>query len=166
MKLNSLEDLFVQQLKDLYSAETQFSKALPKMEEAASSEDLKMAFREHIEQTQKQVERLERIGEMLNVKLTGHKCHAAEGLVEESEEIINNAKEDAVRDAGLVASAQRVEHYEISGYGTVCAYAEQLGHDEAKKLLEQTLEEESNTDEKLNQLAVNKLNPQAASIRA
>lgn len=166
MNLTSLDDLFVQQLKDLYSAETQFSKALPKMEEAASSEELKRAFREHVQQTQKQVERLERIGEMLNVKLTGHKCHAAEGLVQEGEEIIRNAKEDAVRDAGLIAAAQRVEHYEISGYGTVCAYAEELGHDEAKKLLEQTLEEESNTDEKLNRLAVNTINPRAASMRA
>lgn len=153
MKLSTLEDLFLHELKDLYSAETQLVKALPKMAKAATNEELKAAFEEHLEQTKEHVERLEEISETLGKKLTGHKCKAMEGLVEEGSEMISEDAEDAIRDMGLIGSAQRVEHYEMAGYGTAKALAQHLGHDEIVELLEQTLEEEKETDEKLTELA-------------
>jgi ferritin-like metal-binding protein YciE len=153
MKLNTIEDLFHQELKDLYSAETQLVAALPKMAKAATNEELKAAFEEHLEQTKGHVDRLKKIGEELEIKLTGHKCKAMEGLVEEGSDMISEDAEDAVRDAGLIGAAQRVEHYEIAGYGTARALANRLGLEDAAELLEETLEEEKETDGKLTALA-------------
>jgi ferritin-like metal-binding protein YciE len=153
MKLNTIEDLFHEELKDLYSAENQLVKALPKMAKAATNEELKAGFEEHLEQTKGHVERLEQIGKDLGIKLSGHKCKAMEGLVEEGSEMISEDAEDFVRDAGLIGAAQRVEHYEIAGYGTARALAKRLGHDDAADLLEETLEEEKETDVKLTTLA-------------
>lgn len=162
MKLKTLQDLFIHELKDLYSAETQLVKALPKMAKAATHDDLKGAFEEHLEQTKGHVERLEQIGEMCETKLTGHKCKAMAGLVEEGADLISEDAEDAVRDAGLIGAAQRVEHYEMAGYGTAAALAKQLGYDEAVELLNETLEEEKETDERLTELAEEVINVEAA----
>ena len=162
MKLKTLEDLFHHELKDLYSAETQLVKALPKMAKAATHEELKAGFAEHLEQTKGHVQRLEQIGESLELRLTGHKCKAMEGLVAEGADLISEDAEDAVRDAGLIGAAQRVEHYEIAAYGTARALARCLGHDEAADLLGETLEEEKATDEKLTELAESAINAEAA----
>jgi ferritin-like metal-binding protein YciE len=162
MKLNTLEDLLLHELKDLYSAENQLVKALPKMAKAASHEDLKAAFEEHLEQTEGHVERLDEIAEMLGKKLTGHTCKAMKGLVEEGADLISEDAEANVRDAGLIGAAQRVEHYEIAGYGTARCLAEQLGHSEIADLLEQTLDEEKETDENLTELATSTINADAA----
>lgn len=162
MKLKTLEDLFHHELKDLYSAETQLVKALPKMAKAATHEELKAGFTEHLEQTKGHVQRLEQIGESLELRLPGHKCKAMEGLVAEGSDLISEDAEDAVRDAGLIGAAQRVEHYEIAAYGTARALAKCLGHDEAADLLGETLEEEKATDEKLTELAESAINAQAA----
>src|SRR6185436_19336603 len=121
MKLKTLEDLLHHELKDLYSAENQLVKALPKMAKAANNEDLRAGFQEHLEQTKMHVERLEQIANQLGEKLTGHKCKAMEGLIEEGADLIDEDAEDSVRDAGLIGAAQRVEHYEIAGYGTARA---------------------------------------------
>jgi ferritin-like metal-binding protein YciE len=161
MKLKTLQDLFHHELKDLYSAETQLLKALPKMAKAATNEDLKAGFEEHLEQTKGHVQRLEQIAESLELRLTGHKCKAMEGLVEEGSELISEDADDTVRDAGLIGAAQRVEHYEIAAYGTARAFAQCLGHDEAADLLEQTLGEEKATDEKLTDLAESVINAEA-----
>ena len=161
MKLNTLEDLFHHELKDLYSAETQLVKALPKMAEAATNEDLKAGFEEHLEQTKGHVERLNTIAEDLGLKLSGHKCKAMEGLIKEGAELIEEDAEESVRDAGLIGAAQRVEHYEIAGYGTARALATRLGHDEAADLLGETLDEERATDEKLTELAETVVNAEA-----
>ena len=162
MKLNSLEDLLHHELKDLHSAETQLVKALPKMAKAASHEDLSAGFEEHLEQTKEHVARLEEIGKMLGVKLTGHKCKAMEGLVAEGADLIAEDADESVRDAGLIASAQRVEHYEIAGYGTAAWIARHLGHEDVADVLEETLEEEKETDVKLTVLAVSTINLEAA----
>ena len=162
MKLKTLEDLFIHELKDLYSAETQLVKALPKMAKAATHDDLKAGFEQHLEETKTHVERLNQIAEMCDAKLTGHKCKAMQGLIEEGSDLIDEDAEDTVRDAGLIGAAQRVEHYEIAGYGTARALAEQLGHDEAAELLGETLEEEKATDEKLTELAESVVNVEAA----
>lgn len=153
MTKNSLRELYVDELKDLYSAENQLTKALPKMAKAASSDELRQGFEEHLEQTKGHVERLQQIFEMLGEKGSGKKCVGMEGLVKEGAEIINEGFEDAVMDAALIAAAQRVEHYEIAGYGTVAAYADLLGESEQASLLRETLEEEKQTDEKLSDLA-------------
>jgi len=162
MKLKTLQDLFVQELKDLHSAETQLVKALPKMAKAATHEDLKAGFEEHLEQTKGHVSRLDQIGKQLGCKLTGHTCKAMQGLIEEGGELISEDAEDSVRDAGLIGAAQRVEHYEIAGYGTARALARCLGHDDAADLLSETLDEEKATDEKLTELAENTINAEAA----
>ena len=162
MKLKTLQDLFIHELKDLYSAETQLVKALPKMAKAATHEDLKAGFEEHLEQTKGHVERLEQIAEMCECKLTGHKCLAMEGLIKEGGELISEDAEEHVRDAGLIGAAQRVEHYEIAAYGTARALANCLGHTEAAELLGETLEEERATDEKLTELAESAINVEAA----
>jgi ferritin-like metal-binding protein YciE len=153
MKLKTLEDLLLHELKDLYSAENQLVKALPKMAKAATNEDLKAGFEEHLEQTKGHVERLEQIAGILDKKLTGHKCKAMEGLIEEGSELISEDAEDPIRDAGLIGAAQRVEHYEIAGYGTARTIAQHLGHDNIAELIQQTLEEEKETDQKLTELA-------------
>ena len=161
--LKSLEDLFVHELKDLYSAEQQLIKALPKMAKAASSEHLRAGFEEHLEQTKQHAERLEKIFEALGQSHRGAKCKAMEGLVEEGKELIDEKAAPEVKDAGLIAAAQRVEHYEIAGYGTACTFARLLGHSDAEELLQKTLEEEKATDEKLTKLAETEVN-QAAQM--
>jgi ferritin-like metal-binding protein YciE len=162
MKLESLHDLFVDELKDLYNAENQLTKALPKMVKAASSEELRTAFEHHLAETEQQVERLERIFKQLETSPKGKKCKAMAGLIEEGKEMIEMDGEDAVKDAALIAAAQRVEHYEIAGYGTVRTYAQLLGFDEAANLLQETLDEEAAADDKLTQLAQN-INVEAQS---
>jgi len=159
--LKTLDDLFVHGLKDIYSAEKQLVKALPKMAKAASSEKLRAGFEEHLEQTRGHVERLETIFKALDASTRGVKCAAMEGLVEEGAEMIGEDAEPAVRDAGLIAAAQKVEHYEIASYGTLAAFAELLGHSDAVELLRQTLAEEKETDEKLTQLAESEINMSA-----
>lgn len=161
MKLNTLEDLLHHELKDLHSAETQLLKALPKMAQAAENEDLRAAFEEHLEQTKTHVERLEEAGEILGKKLTGHTCKAMKGLIEEGADLIAEDAEPHVKDAGLIGAAQRVEHYEIAGYGTARTLAEQLGQDDIAELLEETLEEEKETDERLTELAESNINAEA-----
>jgi ferritin-like metal-binding protein YciE len=161
MKLHSLEDLFVAELRDLYSAENQIIKALPKMAKAAASEELKNACEEHLEQTRGHVERLEQIFDQLDVSPKGKKCKGMEGLIDEGKETMDEAEEDSVCDAALIAAAQHVEHYEMAGYGCARTYAHTLGNDQAADLLQQTLAEEKETDEKLTRLAEEMINAQA-----
>jgi ferritin-like metal-binding protein YciE len=161
MSMENLKDLYVEQLRDLYSAETQILKALPKMEKAAKNEQLRTAFREHREMTERQVERLDQIFEMLGEKSSGHHCKGMEGLLKEGDEMVKEKGDEATRDAGLIAAAQRVEHYEIAGYGTVRTYAERLGLKEQEQLLKRTLDEEAKTDEQLTRLAESVINPAA-----
>lgn len=165
MKLESLKDLYLEQLKDLYSAETQLVDALPKMAERASSPDLKQAFQSHLRETQEQVRRLEQIFKDIGETPKGHTCEGMKGLIREGEEMIKMKGDAKVIDAGLIAAAQRVEHYEIAGYGTVRTYAEMLGKQEHASLLERTLQEEEMTDEKLTQLAESHVNEEAMSQR-
>ncbi len=161
MKLSSLEDLLHDNLKDLYSAENQLVKALPKMAKAASTPDLSAGFTEHLAQTRVHVQRLEEVCKQLGVSPKGKKCAAMEGLIEEGKEMMEQDAAPAVMDAGLIAAAQRVEHYEMAGYGCVREWAEQLGHQAAADLLEQTFDEEKATDEKLSQLAKQTVNQKA-----
>ena len=153
MQHEALRDLYIDELRDIYSAETQLVKALPKMAKAATSDELRSGFEEHLEQTRGHVSRLEQIFEDLDEKPSGKKCAGMEGLVKEGGEMIKNEFEGEVKDAGLIGAAQRVEHYEIAAYGTVRAFAELLGDRNAVDLLSQTLEEEKETDKKLTQLA-------------
>jgi ferritin-like metal-binding protein YciE len=160
MPNEGLKKLYIDELKDLYSAENQLVKALPKLAKAASSKDLRAGFEGHLEQTKGHAQRLEQIFEMLDESPKGKKCRGMEGLVEEGSEVMEEDFEDAVLDAALIGAAQRVEHYEIAGYGTVRALAEELGESDHASLLEETLEEEKETDEKLTQLA-KQINAQA-----
>ncbi len=153
MPNEGLKELYVDELKDLYNAENQLVKALPKMAKAASSEELRAGFEEHLEQTKSHVQRLEQIFEMLDESPKGKKCKGMEGLIEEGSEIMEEDFEGALLDAALIGAAQRVEHYEIAAYGTVRAFAEELGESEHASLLAETLEEEKETDEKLTELA-------------
>ena len=162
MKLSTLEDLFVEELRDLYSAESQILKALPKMAKASSAKELKAAFEKHLGQTETHVERLEQIFEAMGKSPKGKKCKGMEGLLEEGGEMISEDAEPAVKDAGLIAAAQRVEHYEIAVYGTVSRYAKMLGHTAAEKLLRETLGEEGATDKALTALAEKSINLKAA----
>ncbi len=152
-KINTLHDVFVEQLRDLYSAENQLVKALPKMAKAATSPELSQGFQEHLEQTKEHASRLEEIFEKMDEKPGGKKCKAMEGLVKEGAEAIEEDASPAAKDALLIAAAQRVEHYEIAGYGSVKTYARLLGEEEAAKLLEETLQEEVQTDQKLTEAA-------------
>jgi ferritin-like metal-binding protein YciE len=161
MKLESLKDLYMEQLRDLYSAENQLVDALPKMAEAATSPELKNGFREHLVQTRQHVDRLEQIFKNLGESPKGETCEGMKGLVKEGEAMIKMKGEPEVRDAGLIAAAQRVEHYEIAGYGTVRTYAELLGDESAVRLLERTLQEEEETDEKLTEIAESHINQEA-----
>lgn len=161
MRMESLRDLFVEQLKDIYSAETQVTKALPKMAKTASSSDLQDAFRQHLDQTQNQIKRLDQIFQTLGKNPKGKKCKGMEGLLAEGEEMMSEDADSDVMDAGLIAAAQRVEHYEISAYGTARAYARMLGDEKSASLLDETLEEESETDEKLTELAEGHINVNA-----
>jgi ferritin-like metal-binding protein YciE len=153
MKFSSLHDLYIEQLKDLHSAESQLTKALPKMAKAATNPELKAAFTEHLEETKGQLARLNQIGEKLSKSLSGHTCAAMKGLIEEGSEWMKEDAEPEVMDAGLIAAAQRVEHYEMAGYGTVHNFAELLEDEAAAELLAETLEEEEAADEKLTALA-------------
>jgi ferritin-like metal-binding protein YciE len=161
MSMDSLKDLYIDELKDLYNAENQLLKALPKMAKKASSPDLKAAFEEHLGQTEGQVNRLEKIFKALGEKPTGKTCKAMKGLVEEGKEIIEEDGEDAVLDAALIGAAQKVEHYEIAGYGTARTFASLLGEEDAVELLQKTLDEEGATDKKLTALAESLVNPEA-----
>ncbi|MGZ5281695.1 MAG: YciE/YciF ferroxidase family protein [Bacteroidia bacterium] len=161
MKLETLNDLFLEQLKDLYSAENQMIDVLPKMQEKASSPDLKAAFKKHLSETEGHIQRLTRIFADLGIDGGGHECKAMKGLLKEGEELMSNDADPDVMDAALIAAAQRVEHYEISGYGTASTYARQLGHDHAHQLLKETINEEKMTDEKLSVLAESNVNIKA-----
>lgn len=163
MEMSTLEDLLVEQLKDLYSAEDQLVKALPKLVKAATSPDLKKAFEEHLEETKGHVTRLEEAFILLGKKAVAKKCKAMEGLIEEGSELISEDADPDVKDAGLIGAAQKVEHYEIAAYGTVRAYAELLDLPEVADLLAQTLEEEKEADENLTELATDAINLQAAA---
>jgi len=161
MSLDNLSDLFEEQLKDLYSAESQLAKALPKMAKKASSSKLKQAFETHLEETKVHIERLQEIAKELDIKPTGKTCKAMKGLIEEGSEVIEEDGEESVIDAALVAAAQRVEHYEISAYGTICAMAEALGHKSVIKTFRQTEKEEYAADKKLSQISESELLVQA-----
>jgi ferritin-like metal-binding protein YciE len=158
MKLNTVEDLYVHELKDLFSAEQQIIKALPKMAKAANSKELVADFQEHLEQTKGHAQRLEQILSSRKQSTRGPKCKGMEGVIAEGAEMIAEEADVEVKDAGLIAAAQRVEHYEMAGYGTARRYAELLGDQEGAKLLQTTLEEERHTDQKLSELAKSTIN--------
>ncbi len=164
--MENLQDLFETTLRDIYYAEKAILKALPKMAKKAASEDLAAAFKEHLQQTEGHVERLNQIFALIGKTARGKKCQAIEGLSDETEEIIKEAKTDSVRDAGMLAAAQAVEHYEISRYGTLKAWAEKLGMNDAASLLNETLEEEKATDQKLTALAESEINVEAEQAAA
>ena len=153
MMFNDLKDLYVEQLRDLYDAEHQLTRALPKMANAASSSELRDAFNMHLEQTQSQIQRLERIFTDMGVTPQGETCEAMKGLIKEGDQVIQAQGNPHVKDAALIAAAQRVEHYEIAGYGSVRTYAKELGYGDAASLLQKTLDEEGRTDEKLTSIA-------------
>ena len=159
--METFEELFEETLKDIYYAEKAILKALPKMAKKASSEDLSAAFTAHYKETEQQVARLEEIFEGMGKKARGKKCPAIDGILEEGAEIMKEAKDDTIRDAGMLAAAQAVEHYEISRYGTLKAWAEKLGMEDAAGLLDETLQEEKATDEKLTELADSEINIEA-----
>lgn len=161
MALDSLHDLYVEELRDLYNAENQLLKALPRMAKAASDESLRAAFEEHLEVTRGQVDRLDRIFKKLGEKPTGKKCAAMEGLIKEGKEMMAEDADPAVLDAALIGTAQKVEHYEIAGYGTVRTFARMLGYEEAADLLQETLDEEGETNQKLTDLAESVINIEA-----
>jgi len=153
MQLNSLKDLYVEELRDLYSAETQLVNALPKMAQAASSSDLKQAFQNHLDETRTQKQRLEQIFSEMGASPQGKTCEAMQGLIKEGEDVIQSMGDPQVKDAALIAAAQRVEHYEIAGYGVVRTFADELGFSNAKSLLQKTLDEEGSADKKLTSIA-------------
>lgn len=159
--MKNLNELFEHQLKDLYSAEDQLTNALPKMVKNAKDAKLKKAFEDHLEETKEHKQRLEEICDELGIDPGGETCKAMKGLIKEAEDFLDEVKDDDVKNAGMIAEAQRVEHYEISGYGTAVRYAKELGHDDIAKKLQKTLDEEYNADEKLNKLAENRLNDKA-----
>jgi ferritin-like metal-binding protein YciE len=162
MDQKTLKELYVDELRDLYDSEQQLIKALPKMVKAANSEDLRSGFEEHLEQTKEHARRLEQIFQALGEPVKGKKCKGMQGIVSEGEEAISEGFDGPLMDAALIGAAQRVEHYEIAGYGTVHAFATVLGEDEAASLLEQTLQEEKETDQKLTELSAD-INQQAVS---
>ena len=158
MELETLKDLYLHELKDLFSAEQQLVKALPKMAKAASNKELAGGFQTHLEQTKEHAQRLQQILTSHKATTRGPKCKGMEGIVAEGAEMIEEEADDEVKDAGLISAAQRVEHYEMAGYGTALAYAELLGDQEGAKLLQTTLEEERQTDQKLSKLAKSAIN--------
>jgi ferritin-like metal-binding protein YciE len=165
MPLESMQDLYLEELRDIYNAEQQIISALPKMAEGASNPELRAAFEEHLEVTRQQVGRLETIFKDLSQKPTGKKCKGMEGLIEEGQEMLKEGRDPDVLDAALIGAAQRVEHYEIAAYGTVRNYARQLGFDRHVDLLQQTLDEEGETDKRLTSLAESGVNDQAMTGR-
>lgn len=166
MAVKSLNDLLLNELRDIYHAEKQLVKALPKMAKKAKSDQLRQAFEMHLEQTKGQVERLEQVFDKLDAPTRGKRCEAMEGLIEEAQEIMEEINTPEVLDAALITAAQKVEHYEIASYGSVCALAKALGHDDVAKLLEETLNEEKETDAKLNQIALSEVNETALQAAA
>jgi len=160
-EIATMEDLFIEEIRDLYDAEKQLIKALPKMAKAAQSQELRNAIEEHLGQTHNQASRLEQVFAALGEKTGGEKCDAMQGLVREGEKLIDDTDEGAVRDAGLIAAAQRVEHYEMAGYGAARTFAQMLGHSQAVSLLTQTLQEEKAADSKLGQIAEGMVNRKA-----
>lgn len=160
-KLSSLDDLFVHELQDMYNAENQILKALPKMAKAATNPHLKDAFEQHLRQTETHVERLEQVFKLLGVPTHGKTCDGMAGLIKEGSKLMEEEAEPEVLDAALISAAQKVEHYEIASYGCLCTYAEMLGYDQAHDLLGDTLDEEETTDQKLTELAESIINPQA-----
>lgn len=161
MALNSLQELYVEQLRDLYDAENRLVKALPKMAKAATLPELQRGFEEHLEQSRQHISRLEQVFNGLGVSPKGKTCEAMKGLIEEGEEMIKEKADAPVKDAGLIAAAQRVEHYEMAGYGTVRTWANQLGRRDDANILQQTLNEEGETDHKLTKLAESIVNIEA-----
>jgi ferritin-like metal-binding protein YciE len=161
--VKTMEDLFLEEIRDLLDAEKQITKAIPKMVKAASSQELKEAFEEHLEQTRGHVDRLERIFSDMGAKSGGVKCAGMEGVLKEGEEMISLTAVGDVRDAGLIAAAQRVEHYEMAGYGAARTFAQLLGRNEAADLLQETLDEEKETDERLTEIAEGMVNERALS---
>jgi ferritin-like metal-binding protein YciE len=166
MSLDSLDKLFLEELKDVYNAEKQILRALPRMAKAADSPELQQAFTRHLKETEGHVQRLERIFKDLGQAVRGKTCKGMEGLIEEGKEVLEKEGEPAVIDAALIASAQRVEHYEIAVYGCLRTYAQLLGYSQAEQLLQQTLDEEEATDKKLTQLGVSGINQAAATAGA
>ncbi len=162
MKIKNLSDLFEHTLKDIYYAEKQIVKALPKMAKAADSPELARAFETHLQETKEHIVRLEKVFEILGKKAVGEKCPAIDGILTEGEEMMKEIKDPDTRDAAMIADAQSVEHYEITRYGTLVSWGELLGNKDAVKLLSATLKEEHSADSKLNKLAESKLNKQAA----
>ena len=162
--METLQELFEDQLKDIYYAEKKIAKTLPKLAKAASYLELQKAFEDHLEETEKHISRLEQIFELIGMQARGKKCEAIEGILEEGSEFLKDKSEfdPDVLDAGLIASAQRVEHYEITVYGTLCTFAKRIGQDKAAELLGETLGEEKTADKKLTDIAVNKVNNKAA----
>ncbi|MBL8012249.1 MAG: ferritin-like domain-containing protein [Candidatus Omnitrophica bacterium] len=152
-KLTSLQELYVHELKDIYSAEKQIARALPKLAKAVNSDELKTAIQEHLEQTEGQISRLEKIFKILGESSSGPKCKGMEGLLAEGEDFTKEEAAEAVLDAGIIVGAQKVEHYEIAAYGSLCTFAEILGYDEDLQLLKETLAEEEETDQRLTQIA-------------
>jgi ferritin-like metal-binding protein YciE len=162
MEMESLQELFVEELRDLYSAEAQLLKAMPRMAKKAQHPELKAAIETHMQETQGQVERLEQVFELLGEKAKGKKCLAMEGLINEAKEHMSEDMDDDVMDAALIGMAQKIEHYEIAGYGTARTYAKLLGHKDVQRLLQQTLDEEGKTDKLLTKLAESSINLEAA----
>ena len=158
---NDLHELFVEELADVYNAEQQITKALPKMAKAAESEELRQAFEEHLQQTQEQISRLDQVFESLGESMKRKTCKGMQGLLEEGNEVMQEQKGSPAIDAALIAAAQKVEHYEIATYGTLCAWAEQMGHQDALDLLKQNIDEEETTDERLTELAESLANQRA-----
>ncbi|HSP87050.1 MAG TPA: ferritin-like domain-containing protein [Ignavibacteriaceae bacterium] len=159
----TLKDLFIDEIKDLYNAEKQITKALPQMVKKATSEELKNAFEEHLKETENQISRLEQVFKELDMTPRGKKCEGMEGIIEEGKGMMEEIEKSDTLDAALISAAQKVEHYEIASYGTVIAYAEQLNYSKAAELLQETLEEESAANEKLNELALSTINIEAAN---
>ena len=166
MTVKTVQDLFLEELRDIYHAEKQLTRALPKMARAASNGQLKEAFTQHLEETRGQIERLEQVFELLDTRTRGKPCHAMEGLIEEAKEIMEMGLGPELLDVALIAAAQKVEHYEIAGYGTLVALAQASGFSEAAQLLQETLDEEKKTDQLLNKLAISDVNMKAMKAAA
>jgi ferritin-like metal-binding protein YciE len=166
MAVKSVKDLLLEELRDIYHAEKQLVRALPKMAKKAKSDELRQAFELHLEETKGQVERLDQVFQQLDSRSSGKRCEAMEGLIEEAKDMMEEISTPEVLDAAMIAAAQKVEHYEIASYGSVCALAEALGQKEAAKLLEETLNEEKATDQRLNQIALSSVNQTALRTAA
>ena len=160
-KLNTLQDIYIEELRDIYNAEMQITKALPRMIKAVTNEELKSAFENHLQETEGHVERLEQVFELAGQKVRGKKCAAMEGIIEEAKETLSEDIDDNAMDAAIIAAAQKVEHYEIASYGTVRTWAQQLGFNDQADILEQTLDEEKAANDKLSQIAESMVNEMA-----